>query len=79
MPSGCKVLCSKDSLYGTHQRSPFTGKITENFFFEIRFKQVAATDSDTQRDNTIKCTAGCVLENGVAAVQSTSLQEHPAQ
>src|SRR5690606_31687416 len=50
-----------------------------HFFFEICFKQIAATHRDTQRDHAFKRFPCGILVNGIRAIQTTTLQEHTAQ
>src|SRR5664279_1067216 len=73
------VLGGKNALDRTHQRAAFAGQITVYFFLEIGFKQVSATHGDTQCSNPFLGSACGILENGVTAIQSTTLQEHPSE
>src|SRR5205085_1880195 len=62
-----------------HEGSPFAGEIAEYFFTEICFKQIAAAYGDAEGDDAVFCFAGSVLEDGVAAVETTALEEHSSQ
>ena len=62
------VLGRENSLDGSHQGTTFAGKITEHFFTEIRFKQVAATYSNSESNYTLVCFTGGILVNSEAAV-----------
>src|SRR6478672_11688113 len=73
------VLSSENSLDGTHEGSTFAGKVTVHFFAEVGLEQVTATNSNTEGNYSFLSTTGCILENGVAGIEATALQEHPAQ
>src|SRR5690349_2461398 len=73
------VLSCEDSLDRAHQCTTLTSKIAIYFFAEIGFKQVTTTNCDTKSNDSFFRAASSILEDGVAGVQSTTLQEHPAK
>ena len=75
----CFVLSQQQTLDSTHQSTAFAGQVGIHFLFECRFEQITGTDTDTQCDYPIPCFTRCILEDCVAGVQATSLQEHTAQ
>ena len=72
-------LRRKDTLYGTHQSTTLTGKVRVNLTLESSLEQIARTHTNAKRNHTVPRTARSILENSIARVQTTTLQEHAAQ
>ncbi len=73
------VLCGKDTLNGTHQRSAFTGEVAVNLPLEVGFEHVTATDADTESHHAIVSTTRCVLIDGVARVEPAFFEEQATE
>src|SRR5580698_7791211 len=73
------VLCGENSLNGAHEGAAFTGQIAIYFFSKVGLKKISAANSDPEGDDAVLCLPGGVLEDGIATIETTALEEHPSE
>ena len=73
------ILGKQQALYSPHKSSALSRQVGVNLSLESRFEQITRTHAYTECDNTIFCTAGSILINSIARIQTATLQEHTTQ
>ena len=70
------VLRSKNALDGSHQGATLSCQIRSHFPVKISFKQVARSNTNSQRYYAVFCFACTILKNGVRRVESSTFYKH---
>ena len=73
------ILCFHDTGQCSHQHTPLTDQVAENFIFKSRGKQVTRADPDSCGNATLPRSASGILMDGKTGVNTFSGKEIAAQ